>query len=232
MSEAPERTALYRIRGDCDVLLYIGISNCVPIRWNSHMRVQPWWDELRSLTVDWYDKREDAEEAEKAAIRAELPKYNKAHVIKPPPQRDVTPAPRPLMPSTYAQMDDWASDDGLIALADLADYMGLQPSVMDRLTRQGLAPESISGTGSDRKYRPVDVKLWLAGNVRQSTRDSVSSNPVIGPCLTATLLAPAVQALGFNEVTFDPGTPEGRDEIWGAYLACREFMSKCPVGAA
>ena len=233
MSYAKERTALYRIRGEAERLLYVGITNCVPIRWNGHQSSQPWWDELRSLTVEWFDKRTDAEAAEKAAIRAEKPKYNKAHVIKPPPQEYAAPPPRPLaVPSAYAQMDDWASDDGLITLANLATYMRTKPHVLDHLTRQGKAPQSVSGTGSDRKYRPVDVKLWMAGSLQQCTQDPVSSNPVIGPCVTATDLAPAVQALGFDKVTFDPGTPEGRDEIWVAYMACRDYLSKCVAGAA
>ena len=44
MSEQPEHTALYRIRGEDDVLLYIGITNGIAVRWNGHQAVQPWWD--------------------------------------------------------------------------------------------------------------------------------------------------------------------------------------------
>jgi len=36
-----ERVALYRIRGEAGVLLYIGITNSVPFRWNGHQAVQP-----------------------------------------------------------------------------------------------------------------------------------------------------------------------------------------------
>ena len=42
MTATPDRTALYRIRGEADVLLYIGITNNVAIRWNGHQAVQPW----------------------------------------------------------------------------------------------------------------------------------------------------------------------------------------------
>lgn len=73
------RTALYRIWGDAD-LLYIGITNNFGRRWNQHAKRQPWWDEMRRLTVDeWFGSREDAEAAEVAAIRAENPKYNQVH---------------------------------------------------------------------------------------------------------------------------------------------------------
>jgi hypothetical protein len=35
MTDVPERTAVYRIRGEADVLLYIGMTNSVSIRWNA-----------------------------------------------------------------------------------------------------------------------------------------------------------------------------------------------------
>lgn len=229
MTPPPGRTALYRIRGEDNSLLYIGITNCIPVRWNHHTLFQPWWDELRSLTVDWYDTRQEAEAAEIAAVQAEHPKYNKAHVVEPVPGWPVRghpprPPQPPVFPSDFAEVDYLRSDDGLIALADLAEYMRTSPRGVERLTRLGKAPQSISGAGLGRRYRAVDVKLWLAGNTRQSTRDPVSSNPVAGPCLASRSLAPAVETLGFREVAFDASTPEGRDEIWDAYVACRNFM--------
>jgi predicted GIY-YIG superfamily endonuclease len=79
MTGLPERTALYRIRGEADLLLYIGITDGLPVRWNAHERKQPWWGELRSLTVELHDSRSEAKAAETAAIKAEKPKYNKIH---------------------------------------------------------------------------------------------------------------------------------------------------------
>jgi ribosome-binding protein aMBF1 (putative translation factor) len=79
MSDA-ERTALYRILGDADLLLYIGVSNDFGQRWKAHAKAQPWWDEMRRLSVDaWYDSRREAEAVEKAAIKTEGPKCNKVH---------------------------------------------------------------------------------------------------------------------------------------------------------
>jgi len=73
-------TALYRIWGEADLLLYIGISKDFGARWKQHAKRQPWWDEMRRLSVDaWYLSREEAEATEEAAIRAERPKYNKIH---------------------------------------------------------------------------------------------------------------------------------------------------------
>lgn len=77
-------TALYRIRGDKGLLLYIGISDNFGRRWRQHAEKQPWWGEMRSLSVDkWFGRRADAETAEKAAIKVEKPKYNKVHATRP-----------------------------------------------------------------------------------------------------------------------------------------------------
>lgn len=74
-------TALYRIWGEADLLLYIGISDRFGARWREHAKKQPWWPEMRRLSVDqWFGKRADAKAAEEAAIRLEGPKYNKTHV--------------------------------------------------------------------------------------------------------------------------------------------------------
>ncbi len=72
--------ALYRIFGEADLLLYIGISKDFGRRWKEHAKKQPWWPEMRRLSVDeWFDLRSGAEAAETDAIKAEKPKYNKKH---------------------------------------------------------------------------------------------------------------------------------------------------------
>ncbi len=94
-----QHTALYRIWGEADLLLYIGISNSFGKRWKDHAKRQPWWDEMRRLSADaWYDSRPEAEAAEEAAIKAEGPKYNKVHAV--PAARAVQPRPRRRLPST------------------------------------------------------------------------------------------------------------------------------------
>ena len=81
MSDTPERTALYHIFDAADDLLYIGISNSFGRRWHEHSKVQPWWPDMRWQTVRWYDSREEAEAAEKAAIKIENPRYNIRHAV-------------------------------------------------------------------------------------------------------------------------------------------------------
>lgn len=74
-----ERTAVYHIFGDAGLLLYIGISKNFGHRWQQHAQVQPWWDEHRRMTVDWYDSRAEAKAVETIAIKTEGPKYNVIH---------------------------------------------------------------------------------------------------------------------------------------------------------
>jgi predicted GIY-YIG superfamily endonuclease len=72
-------TALYRLFGDGDSRVYIGIAKNFGKRWQEHARSQPWWPEVRRQTIDWYPDRDTAEAAEEAAIKAEHPKYNLMH---------------------------------------------------------------------------------------------------------------------------------------------------------
>ena len=171
MREIPERTALYRIRGEGDALLYIGITCNLAMRWNGHQRKQPWWDELRSLTVDWYDSRDEAEAAEEAAIKAERPKYNKTYLVK-RPRRLTQVVAVDYAPPDYTGLDRRAAGDGLLTLAGLADFLDISPKLLDRLTRTGAGPASVCGMGAERKYLPADVRDWLKTRRKEVSSDS------------------------------------------------------------
>lgn len=83
-AEIPEPTWLYRVWGEADLLLYIGISKNFGRRWEQHAKKQPWWEEMKRLTADeWFGSRPEAKAAETAAIKAEHPKYNKKHNRQP-----------------------------------------------------------------------------------------------------------------------------------------------------
>ena len=81
MSQDQEQTptALYRLFGDNDARVYIGVAKTFGVRWQRHAHSQPWWPEVRRQTIDWYPDRDSAEAAEAAAIKAERPKYNFMH---------------------------------------------------------------------------------------------------------------------------------------------------------
>ena len=75
----PAPTGLYHVYGEADSLLYIGVSKHFGIRWQQHAQKQPWWNERRRMTVDFYDDREEALDAEALAIFAEQPKHTVMH---------------------------------------------------------------------------------------------------------------------------------------------------------
>tara|TARA_B100001996_G_scaffold378720_1_gene363323 strand:- start:280 stop:846 length:567 start_codon:yes stop_codon:yes gene_type:complete len=71
------RTALYRFWSK-DELLYVGISLNVFARITQHKRDKVWFAEITNITVEHFDTREKALDAEAKAIKTEDPKYNLA----------------------------------------------------------------------------------------------------------------------------------------------------------
>lgn len=70
---------LYRLYGDKDRLLYVGISMQVAARISAHKSGQPWFHLVRAITVEHHPDRETVMTAEKKAIRRERPRYNREH---------------------------------------------------------------------------------------------------------------------------------------------------------
>ena len=77
MPDSPQRTALYRLYGVDDHLLYVGISGAPKARLGAHSRDKPWWPEVARHTLEWFETRKSAERVEKAEIEEERPRYNK-----------------------------------------------------------------------------------------------------------------------------------------------------------
>lgn len=73
---APVPTALYRLRGQDDVLLYVGVSDAPARRLKDHAGDKEWWPEVASQSIDWFPTRGHALTAEAKAIRAERPVHN------------------------------------------------------------------------------------------------------------------------------------------------------------
>jgi predicted GIY-YIG superfamily endonuclease len=68
-------TTLYRLFS-ATRLLYVGITGDLKVRFATHEALKAWWPQVERKTVELYAKRDDAAEAELAAIRAEDPLYN------------------------------------------------------------------------------------------------------------------------------------------------------------
>lgn len=82
------RTALYRLFDAEGRLLYIGIAFNPDSRWAGHAASKSWWLDVAEKRIEWHETRSKAVAAERAAIAAELPLYNKQD--SPQPYEGVT----------------------------------------------------------------------------------------------------------------------------------------------
>jgi len=73
------RTALYRHWDVDGNLLYVGISLSAVHRLTQHKRDSHWHDQIANMTIEWFETREEALEAERTAIQLERPIFNKMH---------------------------------------------------------------------------------------------------------------------------------------------------------
>ena len=71
-----EPTALYRCFDAAGTLLYVGVTGDPAARWSHHRSTKAWWPQVETKHVAWFGYRGLAEEAERCAIRTELPRYN------------------------------------------------------------------------------------------------------------------------------------------------------------
>lgn len=72
-------TALYRHYDKDDNLLYIGISHSLMQRVCSHTQHSNWILKSAKMSIEWFDNRYIARHAERLAIKAEKPMFNKDH---------------------------------------------------------------------------------------------------------------------------------------------------------
>lgn len=87
-SDMTERLhALYRFFDASGDLLYIGITLNPAGRWKRHREDKPWWEEIADITLETYPDRPSVLEAERTAIIAEHPRYNKTHNTDRPADR-------------------------------------------------------------------------------------------------------------------------------------------------
>ena len=95
----PGKTALYQFFTADDRLLYVGITNNPVKRWATHKRhaATTWWPKAARVTVNWFDVRQDATDAELRIIRTQAPLYNSGGA--PSPLREQVPGEQ-LCPRT------------------------------------------------------------------------------------------------------------------------------------
>ena len=139
------------------------VTNSVPLSLERPWAVQPWWDELRSLTVEWYDTRAEAEAAEKAAILAERPKYNVTY-LRPgrgrgrPGNSEADPA-RPELPEVELEPEP---DDGiLVNHDDIGKMIRNYANAVGKALRDTGGPEGFK-LGGQKLYRKGEIRRWIA----------------------------------------------------------------------
>lgn len=89
---------VYRLRNSAAELLYVGLGYDPSGRIQRHATRYDWWPEvdLDRSEVEWFRRYEDADLAEKVAIRTEHPRYNMIHSLTRPHwshERGGTPRP-------------------------------------------------------------------------------------------------------------------------------------------
>lgn len=157
-----DRTALYRLYDADGQLLYIGVTTYPPKRFVEHERDKPWWPDVARHHVEWIDGRERAETAERCAIAAEGPRYNRIHNIGHP----IAAGPSAAEAEAFAGFKHHyetrralepemleAADRSLLAgatVGQLATWTGLSPEVFRRRAR---------ALGVERKRPPTVGKL-------------------------------------------------------------------------
>lgn len=78
ITEIAEPTALYRFFDGAGQLLYVGITRNPESRFAAHAREKAltWWPRAARHTVEWFETRRIAADAEAAAIATEQPIHN------------------------------------------------------------------------------------------------------------------------------------------------------------
>lgn len=73
------KCALYRCWSPEADLLYVGISPSPLLRIHDHATHKDWAQSIASVTLEWFDSRAEAAQAEQEAIETEVPAHNVHH---------------------------------------------------------------------------------------------------------------------------------------------------------
>jgi hypothetical protein len=103
--------ALYRFYDRDGALLYVGISVNAPGRFAQHRHDKPWWADVARIDIEPHRGRDEVLAAERAAIRAEAPRYNVQHA------GTATAPPRVAPPPSDPPRFTWAKRVGAFGLA-------------------------------------------------------------------------------------------------------------------
>jgi hypothetical protein len=126
--------ALYRYFDD-STLLYVGISKSPMSRMIHHSKRAKWWPRATSVTFEHYGTREQAENAERIAIRDEMPEFNVSGspAWAYPQKRMIEPSRTPV-PFTIGSDDRL---DQVFGVTDAAHFVHISSEVIAGAMRSG-----------------------------------------------------------------------------------------------
>ena len=84
-----KKYAVYKIKNDCNKIIYIGFSGSAMLRAANHIDNQKWQHEMSSMDFEFFDTKIDAECSEILAIKRYRPKYNVTYNNDEPVRRAV-----------------------------------------------------------------------------------------------------------------------------------------------
>lgn len=142
---------LYRFFDTADRLLYVGISKELPTRWRSHGLIKDWWPQVARATIEHYDSRGEAEEAEIKAILTEAPLYN----LRNAPERQPLTA---KLVAQYASLKP-AGPRGELTPAEAAAELSVSTATVRRWEKRRVLVPSRRLPGSlHRRYSRSEVE--------------------------------------------------------------------------
>jgi predicted GIY-YIG superfamily endonuclease len=105
---------LYRMFDADGDLLYIGMTNDIEFRLYMHANTKYWWRDVASISLNQDSaSRRELEDAERAAIKAECPRYNVMHnderFRRRPPTKP-SPETRAAMERAFAPLTEALTD--------------------------------------------------------------------------------------------------------------------------
>lgn len=167
--------SLYRLYGEEETLLYVGMSMNLPARLTNHRVQKEWWTAVHHIGVEHFDSRRKVLDAEREAIQSEHPLWNIQHRVGPPSE--------PPTPHQEA----------------IELLFGLAPELGDPVRRRELSgefdehheeDEHEDGSPVDYSHWPADLKAlthalvllvddrWLNGDaIRRALSVATEDNP-------------------------------------------------------
>lgn len=141
---------VYRFFNSAGDLLYIGTTEDFARRSAQHRALREWWPEVASHTIEEHSTRQAAEQAERAAIFAENPRYNVADH----PQHRPRIARRRL------------HDGPILAMHEIAEYIGVSRQRASELTKTSEFPRPAARLKMGALWRTTEVVAWAEARGR------------------------------------------------------------------